>query len=93
MDAGFWFMLIASIVIGGFVFYSYGAHRALDGLSSGGQLLRDMPEFLMIQRAWRHAMCTSEITVYDEIDILVLRHVCMALPSKSLTNSPNYTPL
>ena len=39
MDAGFWFMLVASMVIGGFVVYSYGAHRALDGLSSGGQLL------------------------------------------------------
>lgn len=39
MDAGFWFMFVASIVVGVFVVHSWGAQRALDGLSSGGRLL------------------------------------------------------
>ena len=39
MDAGFWFMFTATVVCGVFVLYHHGAHRALDGQSSGGQLL------------------------------------------------------
>ncbi len=39
MDGGFWFMFAASIVVGVYVVYSYGVPRALDGLSSGSQLL------------------------------------------------------
>lgn len=39
MDAGFWFMFTATVVCGVFVLHHHGAHRALDGLSSGGQLL------------------------------------------------------
>lgn len=39
MDAGFWIMFSASILVGVFVVHSYGARTALDGLSSGGQLL------------------------------------------------------
>ena len=39
MDAGFWFMFTAAAVFGVFVLHSHGMQRALDGLSSGGQLL------------------------------------------------------
>lgn len=39
MDAGFWFMFTATVVCGVFVLHHHGAHRALDGLSSGGHLL------------------------------------------------------
>lgn len=39
MDAGFWLMFLASIMIGAFVAHSYGTQKALDGLSIGGQLL------------------------------------------------------
>ena len=39
MDGGFWFMFAASIVVGVYVVYAYGMLRALDGLSSGSQLL------------------------------------------------------
>ena len=39
MDGGFWFMFIASIVVCAFVVRSYGVQHALDGLSTGGQLL------------------------------------------------------
>ena len=39
MDGGFWFMFVASIAVGVYVVHSYGVPRALDGLSSGGQLL------------------------------------------------------
>ena len=39
MDGGFWFMFLASIVVGVYVVHSYGAPRAVAGLSSGGQLL------------------------------------------------------
>lgn len=39
MDGGFWFMFAASIVVGVYVLRSYGVQHAVDGLSSGGQLL------------------------------------------------------
>ena len=39
MDGGFWFMFVASIVVGAYVVSSYGVPRAVDGLSTGGQLL------------------------------------------------------
>ncbi len=39
MDGGFWFMFVASIVVGVYVLRSYGVQPALEGLSSGGQLL------------------------------------------------------
>ncbi len=39
MDAGFWLMFSASIIVGVFVVHSYGFQRAMDGLSNGGQLL------------------------------------------------------